>query len=110
MKKRNRLLLLCLVIGIILTVTLTLLYPSPAGSNQVNDGCLFSFTQITDSQFSGSNAIFEKTTWWLSQKNLSLVIHTGDIVGSASEETSWRNAYQYMHQLDNKTKWVAIAR
>ena len=109
MKKRNRLLLLCLVIGIVLTVTLTLLYPSPSGSNQVSDGSLFSFAQMTDSQFSGSNTIFEKTTWWLSQNNFSLIIHTGDIVGSASDETSWRKAYQYMHQLDNKTTWVAIA-
>ena len=54
--------------------------------------------------------MFEKTVAWLSQeRNLSLVIHTGDIVGNTFDQTAWRNAYQYMHQLDNKTKWVVIA-
>jgi predicted phosphodiesterase len=75
-----------------------------------SEGYLFTFAQITDTQFSGSSSVFENTTLWLAQKgNVSFVVHTGDIVGSLRDEGSWKNAYNYMHQLDSKCAWGVLA-
>ena len=75
-----------------------------------SEGYLFTFAQITDTQFSGSSTVFENTTSWLAQKgNVSFVIHTGDIVNSPNDERAWKNAYNYMHQLDNKCVWAVLA-
>jgi hypothetical protein len=47
---------------------------------------------------------------WLAQKgNVSFVVHTGDIVGSLRDEGSWKNAYNYMHQLDGPITWGVLA-
>jgi predicted phosphodiesterase len=86
----------------------TIFYPYFHVVNR-SEGYLFTFAQITDTQFSGSSLVFENTTLWLAQKgNVSFVIHTGDIVNEPRNEESWKNAYDYMHQLDGKCLWAVI--
>ena len=110
MKGRDGLLILSLVLNIVVSGVLTMLYPFSAGGPKEAKGSLFTFAHITDSQFSGSSAIFEKATSWLArQDNLSFVVHTGDIVNNPFDETAWKNAYRYMHQLDNRCDWAALA-
>lgn len=109
MTGKKRLLLLLLVLNGSTTIS-TLLYSSSANTLPRSEGYLFTFAHITDSQFSGSSLIFENTTTWLAQQeNLSFVVHTGDIVDNPLDETAWKNAYKYMHQLDNRSKWAVIA-
>lgn len=94
----------------ILVSSLAMIFPPYNHIVNRSEGYLFTFAQITDTQFSGSNLIFENTTSWLAQKgNVSFVIHTGDIVNAPSDEESWKNAYKYMHQLDNKCIWAVLA-
>lgn len=74
-------------------------------NNQVTDG--FSLIQITDTQYlSYSNpALFNTLTSWIAQNakalNVSMVIHTGDIVQAATNATNWQNANNAMMQLYN---------
>ena len=110
MKNMGKILLLFLVMNIVITGVGTISFPSFSASSGLNDGYLFTFAHITDSQFSGSSVIFEKATSWLAQQeNLAFVVHTGDIVNSPFGEKAWRNAYEYMHQLDSKCKWGVLA-
>jgi hypothetical protein len=109
MKRRDKLLLLLLVTNIPITTLVVMFFPSSSEFSST-DGYLFTFAHITDSQFSGSSAIFEKATSWLAQQeNLAFVVHTGDIVSNPFDETAWRNAYEYMHQLDESCSWAVLA-
>jgi len=110
MKKKGKVLLLVLIMNIAITSIVTLFYPSSSSNNLSKEGYLFTFAHITDSQFSRSSAIFEKATSWLAQlDNISFVVHTGDIVNSPFDETTWKSAYGYMHQLDNRCSWAVLA-
>jgi len=98
------------LIASILVSSLAIIFPPYNHIVNRTEGYLFTFAQITDTQFSGSSSVFENTTLWLAQKrNVSFVVHTGDIVNDPSDEESWKNAYDYMHQLDNKCAWAVIA-
>lgn len=109
MKRKDKLLLLVLVVNIPMTGIAVVFYPSSSSRSQTV-GYLFTFAHITDSQFSGSSAIFEKATSWLAQQeNLTFVVHTGDIVNSPFDETGWENAHRYMHQLDERCSWAVLA-
>jgi len=78
--------------------------------NVVKGRCLFTFAQITDSQFTGSSAIFEGATAWLArQDNVVFVVHTGDIVNGRNDVTAWKNAYDYMRRLDGSCNWTVLA-
>jgi len=110
MKRKDIFLLLALILNPAIMSVATIMYPSPSGSDTSSKkGYLFTFAHITDSQFSGSSAIFERTTSWLaSQENVSFVVHTGDIVNNPFDEATWKKAYEYMHQLDG-VRWVTLA-
>ena len=74
-------------------------------NNQVTDG--FSLIQITDTQYLSyaDPALFNTLTSWIAQNakalNVSMVIHTGDIVQDATNVTNWQNANNAMMQLYN---------
>ena len=111
MRRMYKLLLtLSLVTANIIITSVTIIFWPSNISNPSSEGCLFTFAQITDSQFTGSSPIFETTTKWLSeQNNLAFVVHTGDIVNSPFNEATWKNAYVYIHQLDNRCSWATLA-
>jgi len=109
MKRKDGLLLLALILNSAIMSITTIVYPSPFGSIGPKKGYLFTFAQITDSQFSGSSAVFQRTISWLaSHENISFVVHTGDIVNNPFDETAWKNAYEYMHRLDGG-RWATLA-
>ena len=108
MKRKDIFLLLALVLNLAIMSIATTVYPSPSDSIGSKKGGLFTFAHITDSQFSGSSAIFEKTTSWLAIEDVSFVVHTGDIVNNPFDEIAWKNAYKYMHQLDGG-RWAILA-
>lgn len=88
MKRRDELLSSSLD-TIAVTSVVTILYPSPNGSDHKEaKGYIFTFAYITDSQFSESSAIFEDATSWLAQQNISFIIHTGEIVSSLFDDTT----------------------
>jgi len=110
MRTRRKLLLSSLVISFAVTSIATMLYPFSDNGSRAKEGYLFTFAHITDSQFSESSAILEKVTSWLAQQdNMSFVVHTGDVVNGPFDEAAWKNAHNYMHQLDKRGTWGVLA-
>ena len=73
--------------------------------NRIVDG--FSVIQITDTQYLSEwyPSLYSGLTSWIADKanalNLTMVIHTGDIVNVANSATEWRNASNAMMTLYN---------
>ena len=108
MKINNKVLTGFLITSILVSSLSTIFPPLYYVVNR-SSGYLFTFAQITDTHVSGPNLIFENTTLWLAQEeNVSFVVHTGDIVISPDDEKSWKNAYNYMHQIDGKCSWLSL--
>ncbi len=82
------------------TVTFSPHYGLPTGEN-------FSVIQITDTQYLSEwdPALFDKLTSWIVNEsaplNVSMVIHTGDIVNVHDSPLEWRNANTAMLKLYN---------
>ena len=95
---------------IILLLILSVSFQSTTIHNNPVSEYLFTFAHITDSHVSKTNTILEKVTSWLAQqKNISFVVHTGDIVTNPQDEKAWKKAHDYMHQLDGRCKWAVLA-
>lgn len=73
--------------------------------NRIVDG--FSLVQITDTQFLSDEhpALYDNLTSWIVNKsealNLTMVVHTGDIVQEANSTYDWENANYAMMTLYN---------
>ena len=73
--------------------------------NRIVDG--FSIVQITDTQFlsDSHSTLYDGLTSWITDKanplNLTMVVHTGDIVQVANSTSDWQNASKAMMTLFN---------
>jgi len=110
MKTQTILTFLFLIAYTAATAAVTLLYSSASPYPPLDGGYFFTFAQITDSHSSGSREMLGNVTSWLAgRENLSFVVHTGDIVNSPYDERAWRIASEYMHRLDNRSRWAVLA-
>jgi len=103
-----------LLVGLILDFSLlavgVMFCPSISGNAILEEGCLFTFAHITDSHLPRSREINERVFEWLvEESNVSFVVHTGDIVDNALDETAWEDAYYYFQQLGNRCSWRVLA-
>jgi 3',5'-cyclic AMP phosphodiesterase CpdA len=84
------------------------MHPS-AASITLDERPLFVFSHISDTHLSGSKTVVEEVINWLVKENISLVIHTGDIVDRKYDKQSWEDASELMHRLDETSLWAVLA-
>lgn len=110
LKRKLSFLLLVLAMNISLTVVGVMFFPSPSGNVTLGEGYLFTFAHITDSHLPKSahtnGRVFE---WLANESNVSFVVHTGDVVDDALDESAWEEAHRYFHQLGNRCSWAVLA-
>lgn len=107
MKRMDPFLIMILVVNFGVTSVVLYLYPSASGD--LDERPLFVFAHITDSHLSHSKEILGKVVDWLAIQDISFVVHTGDIIGNPYDKTAWKEASQYMHQLDNRCNWAVLS-
>jgi len=89
LKRKLSFLLLALAVDFSLTVVGVIFYPSPSGNVTLGEGYLFTFAHITDSHLPKSEQTNERVSEWLAKEsNVSFVVHTGDIVDNALDESA----------------------
>ncbi|UKS28520.1 DUF2341 domain-containing protein [Paenibacillus sp. HWE-109] len=77
------------------------------GKNPTPSDYDFSFVWMTDTQLEAESfpGVYDAETQWIADnkdaQKIQYVIHTGDIVNSASQETQWKNADHSMKILEN---------
>lgn len=77
------------------------------GKNPTPSDFDFSFVWMTDTQLEAESfpGVYDAETQWIADnkdtQKIQYVIHTGDIVNTATQETQWKNADHSMKILDN---------
>ncbi len=99
-------------IALLIIISEAVVYYSPAPKDKVTQKANdqeFSIIQITDTQYLSHSApdLFNGLTSWIVNNsgtlNLTMVVHTGDIVQVANSTNDWNNANNAMMQLYNNS-------